>query len=373
MRKLFAMLALAAVASVALADEKPKDKDKESAKLSVGDPAPPLKADKWLQGDEVKQFKKDHVYVVEFWATWCGPCIVMMPHVSELQQQYKKDVTFIGFTSKDNRGNNEARVTEFVKKRGPKLKYTFAYADDRETNDAWMEASGQGGIPCCFVVDKKGKIAYVGHPMYLDVVLPKVVSGKWTKESMSEIQGIEKEVNKLFKTLQGEDAEEALEKVTAFDKKYPELSKIPYFVAPKLQLMLKAKKTDEAKKAAGKILDNAIKHDDPTAMQTVSVLMRSPLAKDHKDLLALSLKAAEAMLKLAGDKDMIALFNMAEAQFANGDKAKAQEYGKKAVEAADLPANKKFLENRLKAYGADTKKDDEKKEEKKDDKKKKDD
>ena len=62
---------------------------KAEASLKVGDPAPALKATKWLQGTEVKSFEKGQVYVVEFWATWCGPCIVMMPHMSDLQQEYK--------------------------------------------------------------------------------------------------------------------------------------------------------------------------------------------------------------------------------------------------------------------------------------------
>src|SRR5262245_10257818 len=102
MRIMLAALALAGLATVAVADD-----EKNEKKLSVGDAAPAITVDKWLQGDEVKKFEKDRVYVVEFWATWCGPCIVMMPHMSDLQQQYKKDVTFIGFSSKDNRGNNE--------------------------------------------------------------------------------------------------------------------------------------------------------------------------------------------------------------------------------------------------------------------------
>jgi thiol-disulfide isomerase/thioredoxin len=358
MRKLFAVLALAAVATIAVADD-----EKKSDKLSVGDKAPALKATKWLQGDEVKEFKKDHVYVVEFWATWCGPCIVMMPHMSELQQQYKKDVTFIGFSSKD-RSNTEDKVAAFVKKRGPKLKYTFAYEDNRDTNEAWMQAAGRNGIPCCFVVDKGSKIAWIGHPMYLDVVLPKVVKGKWDKDSADEVTGIEKEVNGLFKALSSKDAEETLDKFAAFDKKHPELSKIPYFTGPKINLMLQAKKTDDAKKFAEKILEGAIKNDDTGAMQTVSATLRSPNAKTNKDLMALSLKAAEAMVKVSGEKDMLAMYNMAETQFAAGNKAKAVEYGKKAVDAADNENNKKFLENRLKAYDETKKDDKDKKDEK---------
>ena len=118
------------------------DTKKAEAKLKVGDPAPAFKVSKWLQGTEVKSFEKGKVYVVEFWATWCGPCIVMMPHMSDLQHEYKeKGVTFIGFTAKDP-NNTAEKVEQFVEKRGPKLKYTFAYADDRDTYDAWMKAAG---------------------------------------------------------------------------------------------------------------------------------------------------------------------------------------------------------------------------------------
>jgi hypothetical protein len=281
-----------------------------------------------------------------------------MPHVAELQEQYKKDVTIIGFSAKDQ-SNTEAKVAEFVKKRGPKLKYTFAYADDRDTYDAYMKASGQGGIPCSFVVDKAGKIAYIGHPMYLDVVLPKVVKGKWDEDAQKEVKEIEKEVNGLFRALGGEDG---LEKLEAFEKKHPELKKIPYFVGPKLSGLIKAKKTADAKKLAESVVEAAGKFGDTNMILQVSTVIRSQ-AKDDKELMAVVTKAAEVMLKTAGDKDMLALYNMAETYFAKGDKAKAQEYGKKAVEAAE-PQYKAFLEKRLKAYEDDPKKE-EKKEEKK--------
>ena len=51
-----------------------------------------------------------------------------------------------------------------------------------------MKAANQNGIPCSFVVGKDGTIAYIGHPMYLDEVLPKVVAGKWTPEDAKEFE-----------------------------------------------------------------------------------------------------------------------------------------------------------------------------------------
>ena len=159
MRSLLALVAFIGLTAIAVADDKkadkadpPKKPEKPEPTLKVGDTAPSLKADAWLQGEPIKAFAPGNVYVVEFWATWCGPCIVMMPHMSEMQAAYKsKNVTFIGFTAKDP-GNTRDKVEAFVTKRGPKLGYTFAYADDAETKDAWMKAAGQNGIPCSFVV-----------------------------------------------------------------------------------------------------------------------------------------------------------------------------------------------------------------------------
>jgi thiol-disulfide isomerase/thioredoxin len=353
-RALFTLLLALGLAVPLLAQNKDVVQDKNPSqkpepKLKVGDAAPVLKATKWLQGTEVKSLEKGKVYVVEFWATWCGPCIVMMPHMSDLQQEYKdKGVVFVGYTAKDP-NNGAEKVAKFVEKRGPKLKYTFAYADDRDTYEAWMTAAGQGGIPCCFVVDRSNKIAYIGHPMYLDVVLPKVVADAWSRDDAAAMDKVEKEVEAVFKSFAGEP-EAALKTLADFEAKYPKLAGIPYFNAPKINAMLKSKKTGEARTFAEQLIAKAVKTDDPGALQSVSGALRSPAAGGDKELAALSLKAAEAMLKINGDKDPVTLYFVAEAHFATGDKAKAKEFGAKAIAAADNDRMKMQLETLTKKY-----------------------
>lgn len=366
MRTLMAAFALAGLAAPALADDtQPPKKSKPEPTLVVGDKAPPLKATKWLQGTEVKQFAPGKVYVVEFWATWCGPCIVMMPHMAEMQAEYRdQGVTFIGYSAKDP-SNTQEKVTAFVEKRGPKLGYTFAYGDDRETYNAWMKAANRNGIPCSFVVGRDGKIAYIGHPMYLGAVLPQVAAGTWSKANLKELDAIEKDVNDVFRSLSKPDAEAGLKELAAFEKKRPGLKDIPYFVGPKLNLLLKTKQYDKAKKFAGDVMAKAVKHDDAIALRTVSAAMRTPAVKEKKELTALSVKAAEASLKLAGDKDAMSLYNLAESYFAAGDTAKAKQYGQKALTAAEgsSTAMKNYIKKQVEKY------DGEKKEEKKDEKK----
>ncbi len=67
-----------------------------SPSLNIGDPAPSLQVREWIKGRPIQRFEKGHIYVVELWATWCGPCIAAMPHLSALAREYKDKVTILG-------------------------------------------------------------------------------------------------------------------------------------------------------------------------------------------------------------------------------------------------------------------------------------
>ena len=153
------------------------------AKLTVGDPAPKLQVAKWVQGDPVTAFDTNHVYIVEFWATWCGPCRTSIPHLNELWLKFKdQGVIAIG---QDMAEQNDSGVAAFVKKMGDKMTYRVALDDkSQETNGFmeinWMKAAEQNGIPTAFVIDKQGRIAWIGHPMGLnEQILGDVLAGRF--------------------------------------------------------------------------------------------------------------------------------------------------------------------------------------------------
>jgi thiol-disulfide isomerase/thioredoxin len=171
MNKLIAMLVMSTIVGTATAQgiARPEDfPEAASSTLQVGSDAPEIKATSWVKGKEVKEFEKGKGYVVEFWATWCGPCIANIPHLTDLQKKHR-DVTFIGMASSERkpqtgRDDRLQKVQNFVRSQGAKMNYTVAYDADREMNKLWMQAAGQNGIPCAFVVDTEGKIAFIGHP-----------------------------------------------------------------------------------------------------------------------------------------------------------------------------------------------------------------
>jgi len=159
--------ALAVLAGVALA----VFTQTAEANIHVGDPAPPLQVGKWVQGDPVRQFDSNHVYIVEFWATWCGPCVRSIPHLNELANEFKdKGVIVIG----QNVWDQDEAVPAFVRKMGDKMSYRVALDDKSQDSDGfmashwWKRKVDQHSIPTAVVINKAGRIAWIGHPQDLN-------------------------------------------------------------------------------------------------------------------------------------------------------------------------------------------------------------
>lgn len=172
----------------------------------LGQPAPALRIETWIKGQPVDLAagKGKTIYVVEFWATWCGPCRASIPHLTELQKRFAdRNVVFVGVSDEP-----AATVRPFVEKMGAKMDYTVAINPGRQTHKAYMEAFGVGGIPHAFVIDKTGVIAWHGHPLAgLDNALDEIVAGKFDLESARRAERAAKQSEDyLAKARGGEEA-----------------------------------------------------------------------------------------------------------------------------------------------------------------------
>lgn len=235
-------------------------------KLSIGDKAPKLSYSKWLQGaPKITELADDKIYVIEFWATWCGPCIAAMPHLSELSQKYKGKIDFIGCDVWENKygGNKDQesyynKVNNFVKDKSKLGKLTYNVITDNTAEDMgnnWLKAGGIDGIPTSFVIEK-GKIAWIGHPHYLDSVLVDIVQGKYDPLKELGKQNKQSEENAKYEALikSIKDEYKAAETAKDYDKaltlmdnaisKYPDNSFM--FVSDKFKLLLDHYSEDKA-------------------------------------------------------------------------------------------------------------------------------
>lgn len=171
-------------------------KPRQSRRLTLGSPAPALHVDHWITTGpsplptELK-FEPGTVYVVEFWATTCGPCVQTIPHLAELQERYiEQGLQVIGVTSEPL-----ALVTPFLKREigqseskktaiGEVAKaYHLAADPDGSIDLDYMLAAGILEVPMAFVVGKQGLIEWIGPPLELDDVVKAVLEDRWERTS----------------------------------------------------------------------------------------------------------------------------------------------------------------------------------------------
>ena len=148
--------------------------------LNVGDPAPPISIDEWFQGEGLDSLETGKVHVIEFWATWCGPCLQNMPHLSELQTQYADEAIFIGVTDE-----TAEKVSTFLAgeaSSGQPWSEVITYRLGTDLNENmyrnYMAAANRMSLPSAFVVGKQGKITWIGHPADIDAPLQAAIAAE---------------------------------------------------------------------------------------------------------------------------------------------------------------------------------------------------
>ena len=316
------------------------------AELTVGDDAPKLAQGKYVQGEAVSEFEKGKVYVVEMWATWCGPCIAAIPHINELQKKHAdKGLIVIGQNVWEN---DESKVEPFLKQMGEKMTYRVAMDDKTSSKkgkmaETWMEAAGQNGIPCSFIVNQEKKIAWIGHPMAMEKPLANVIEGKHdlaaAKVEHEKNMAANKASMELNTLARGGKWDEVLARLDAMEKANPEMAK--NLSSMRFQALVETKQSDKTAAIVEETLKD-VKDKPMPALQLAEAALR---AKDY----AAALKLSDAAAEHAKEFKYYAFSIQGRVHAAQQNWAKAVEAQKKALETAPERV-KPQMERALKQY-----------------------
>ncbi len=325
---MFAAAAALAAPTVCLADDPP---------LTIGDTAPAIDITHWLKGEPIEAYEEGKVYVLEFWATWCGPCVAAMPHLSELQKEYKDyDVTFIGVSDEPLQ-----TVVDFLFKEYPRdgkiqndrTQYTLTTDPDKSVFNDYFKAAGRSGIPCTFIVGKTGEIEFIGHPMSMDEPLEKVVRDEWDRDAFKttyeEGMKVMRIQNKAFEAM-GEgrldDAVKIWDEVLALDP--DNLNAL----MTKMRIHLVEQKDFERGYAlAAEIVEN--NQDNANLLNTVAwMIVDEDLAERDLDL---AIRASTRSNELTDNENAANLDTLAMIHYRNGDLAEALKWQELAAKFAD--------------------------------------
>jgi len=173
------LLAIGLVCFVALevsADEFPdkwtwdKDPDNRAKHATLeGKPMPALDLSAWMNGEVKAADMKGKVVVLDFYATWCGPCMAAIPHNNELLKKYKEQgLVIVGIcTSKRGQEKMAANAKEHD------IQYPVARDASLKSETAWQVHY----YPTYAIVDRKGVVRALGiKPNHVEAVVKKLLA-----------------------------------------------------------------------------------------------------------------------------------------------------------------------------------------------------
>ena len=294
--------------------------------LKPGSKAPALDIEHWVSDRDgefshITEFESGKVYVVEFWATWCGPCIASMPSLAKLQDDYAdKGVQLISISSEKLETVEKFLDRDVRPSRGSKPDpdaepmtygeltsgYCLTTDPDRSVNNDYMKAAKRTGIPCAFIVGKTGLIEWIGHPMRIKEPLESVVDDSWDREAFAAETAFKASLEKMLKKTEGMaskgDVDGAIAKLDAFMETVP----ADHEDRSKLDLFRKALLLGSEGEVAVNTMNEIAELDD--GMQILrfvaTIISQGEDGREiDNDLAEATLKAADKALEISADDE----------------------------------------------------------------------
>jgi thiol-disulfide isomerase/thioredoxin len=109
---------------------------------------------------KLKEDAKGKVLVVNFWATWCGPCVAEFPEFVALDEKYRASGVNIVGISADDVADLQSKVVPFVKSAKARFPVYVQDVDDPQEMIDRVAKEWSGALPATFVFDKQGTLVY---------------------------------------------------------------------------------------------------------------------------------------------------------------------------------------------------------------------
>ncbi|MEK7953154.1 TlpA disulfide reductase family protein [Luteolibacter soli] len=294
----------------------------------------------WIKGSAPTAWEPGKVYVLECWATWCGPCIAAIPHVDELYDKYQeKGLRVIGVNVWED---GKDKVEEFVKNKGDGMSYPVAYTGKGGAFETeWLNPAGVTGIPHAFVV-KDGKVVLTTHPMGITESLIEglLAGGDAEAKALEGVKEGQRKQVEASKALHAFRTATMAKDVPAMDAAFADLKKLDpeSRTLPLLELDLFMGKGDwtSAESSLAKLSSEPIAASVVTS--TAQKITQTPdVPESFRKAVATTLAK---QLEKGGHP--VQYHILAKVQWSLGDKEAAKATAKQAVEATKTPTGNKI-------------------------------
>jgi hypothetical protein len=319
----------------------------EGPSLMVGDPAPSIAVSTWVEGEPVRSFQRGRVYVLAFGSAWSDPCRVAIKQLAVLRKAHE-DVVFMGVDIwEDDLSLVPRFLEEFCEAMGGCVALdtvdTDASPGEGTMARTWMKAAGQDGIPTAFVVEKDGRIAWIGHPAGLERVIDSIAAGEydvaaaavaWRAEVKRRAR-IQLLIAKLEQTGGPREAvEEGL--LVEVESLMSDDAELARRLVDLRFILLLASDEPAAAAYAEQLASHESHRNDPAALNSLAWSLIDPRTRPAPGDAArkAALRIARQAVALSGERPMNPLDTMALAEFLNGDARAAAATQERALRLA---------------------------------------